>query len=56
MLNVVFAGGSHSSRMLDQISDPNTKLLDCTVLGFSHGRAAFQREKHAEVVLASSQV
>jgi hypothetical protein len=34
MLNVVFAGGSHSSRMLDQISDPNTKLLDCTVPGF----------------------
>jgi hypothetical protein len=34
MLNVVFAGGSHSSRMLDQVSDPNTKLLDCTVPGF----------------------
>jgi len=34
MLNVVFAGGSHSSRMLDQISDPNLKLLDCTVPGF----------------------
>jgi hypothetical protein len=31
---VVFAGGSHSSRMLDQISDPNIKLLDCTVPGF----------------------
>jgi hypothetical protein len=31
MLNVAFAGGSHSSRMLDQISDPNFKLLDCTV-------------------------
>jgi len=34
MLNVAFAGGSHSSRMLDQISDPNLKLLDCTVPGF----------------------
>ncbi len=34
MLNEVFAGGSHSSRMLDQISDPNLKLLDCTVPGF----------------------
>jgi hypothetical protein len=33
MLNVAFAGGSHSSRMLDQISDPNIKLLDCTVPG-----------------------
>ena len=34
MLNVAFAGGSHSSRMLDKISDPNFKLLDCTVPGF----------------------
>jgi hypothetical protein len=34
MLNVVFAGGSHSSHTLDQISDPNIKLLDCTVPGF----------------------
>ncbi len=34
MLNVVFASGSHSSRMLDQITDPNIKLLDCTVPGF----------------------
>jgi hypothetical protein len=34
MLNVVFAGGSHSSRMLDQISDPDIKLMDRTVPGF----------------------
>ncbi len=34
MLNVVFAGGSHSSRILDTITADNVRVLDATVTGF----------------------
>jgi lysophospholipase L1-like esterase len=34
MLNVVFAGGSHSSRILDTIQDESVRILDSTVPGF----------------------
>jgi len=34
MLNVVFAGGSHSSRILDAVQDENVRILDSTVPGF----------------------
>jgi hypothetical protein len=34
MLNVVFAGGSHSSRILDTITADNVRILDATVPGF----------------------
>jgi hypothetical protein len=34
MLNVVFAGGSHSSRVIDHFHTGNIKVLDATVPGF----------------------
>jgi hypothetical protein len=34
MLNVVFAGGSHSSRILDSVQDESVRILDSTVPGF----------------------
>jgi hypothetical protein len=34
MLNVVFAGGSHSSRILGTITAENVRILDATVPGF----------------------
>jgi hypothetical protein len=34
MLNVVFAGGSHSSCILDTITADNVRILDATVPGF----------------------
>jgi len=34
MLNVVFAGGSHSSRVIDHFQSQSIKVLDATVPGF----------------------
>jgi hypothetical protein len=34
ILNVVFAGGSHSSRILDSVQDESVRILDSTVPGF----------------------
>ncbi len=34
MLNVVFAGGSHSSPILDSVQDESVRILDSTVPGF----------------------
>ncbi len=34
MLNVVFAGGSHSSCILDSVQDESVRILDSTVPGF----------------------
>jgi hypothetical protein len=34
MLNVVFAGGSHSFRVIDHFQSHSIKVLDATVPGF----------------------